>query len=175
METLVDSSVGQRKLSMLLLGVFSGIALLLASLGIYGVMSYSVAQRSRELGIRMALGARRTSVLGLVVRQGMALSLAGVAIGLAAAFGVTRLLSSQLFGVAATDPGTFATVAGSVDRRRAPCDAGAGDARDRAQGGSGGRAARRVVRRRPSHSDEILMDRRRMSRRRPRRVWHGRA
>jgi putative ABC transport system permease protein len=110
MTELVDSSVGQRKLSMVLLGVFSGIALLLASIGIYGVMSYSVAQRTRELGIRMALGAARPRVLALVVGQGMALAGAGVAIGLIAAFAVTRFLSSQLFGVGATDPSTFASV-----------------------------------------------------------------
>ncbi|MEP6491941.1 MAG: ABC transporter permease [bacterium] len=110
MEALVESSVGQRKLSMILLGVFSGIALLLASIGIYGVMSYSVAQRTRELGIRMALGAARSRVLGLVVWQGMALAAAGVAIGLVAAFALTRFLANQLFGVGATDPATFAIV-----------------------------------------------------------------
>ena len=110
MEQLVDSSVGQRKLSMILLGVFSGIALLLASIGIYGVMSYSVAQRTRELGIRMALGAARSRVLTLVVSQGMALAAAGVAIGLVAAFGLTRLLTTQLFGIGATDPLTFGVV-----------------------------------------------------------------
>src|SRR3569833_3259515 len=82
MEKLVDASVGQRKLSMILLGVFSAIEMLLASIGIYGVMSYSVTQRTRELGIRMALGAARVRVLALVVRQGMALAVAGVAIGL---------------------------------------------------------------------------------------------
>ena len=110
METLVDASVGQRKLSMILLGVFSAIALLLASIGIYGVMSYSVAQRTRELGIRMALGAARSQVLALVVGQGMALAATGVAIGLVAALSLTRFLSSQLFGVGATDPSTFALV-----------------------------------------------------------------
>jgi putative ABC transport system permease protein len=110
MDKLVESSVGQRKLSMILLGVFSGIAMLLASIGIYGVMSYSVTQRSRELGIRMALGAARGRVLALVVTQGMALAGAGIAIGLAAAFGLTRLLTSQLFGVGATDPATFTLV-----------------------------------------------------------------
>jgi ABC-type antimicrobial peptide transport system permease subunit len=110
MEQLVDASVGQRKLSMILLGVFSLIALLLASIGIYGVMSYSVAQRTRELGIRMALGAARPRVLGLVVGQGMVLASAGVVIGLAAAFGLTRLLTTQLYGVSATDPMTFVGV-----------------------------------------------------------------
>jgi len=110
MDKLVESSVGQRKLSMILLGVFSGIAMLLASIGIYGVMSYSVTQRSRELGIRMALGAARGRVLALVVGQGMALAGAGIVIGLAAAFGLTRLLTSQLFGVGATDPATFTLV-----------------------------------------------------------------
>ena len=110
MTQLVDSSVGQRKLSMILLGVFSGIALLLASIGIYGVMSYSVAQRTRELGIRMALGAARPRVLALVVGQGMVLAGIGVAIGLVAAFALTRFLTNQLFGVGATDPSTFALV-----------------------------------------------------------------
>jgi predicted permease len=110
MTQLVDSSVGQRKLSMILLGVFSGIALLLASIGIYGVMSYSVAQRTRELGIRMALGAARPRVLALVVSQGMVLAAVGVAIGLVAAFALTRFLTNQLFGVGATDPSTFALV-----------------------------------------------------------------
>jgi putative ABC transport system permease protein len=110
MEKLVDASVGQRKLSMILLGVFSGIAVLLASIGIYGVMSYSVTQRTRELGIRMALGAARSRVLALVVGQGMVLAGAGVAIGLLAATALTRFLSNQLYGVGATDPMTFTLV-----------------------------------------------------------------
>jgi predicted permease len=110
MERLVDASLGQRKLSMVLLGVFSAIAVVLASIGIYGVMSYSVTQRTRELGVRMALGAARHRVLGLVVRQGMALVAVGVVIGLLAAFALTRFLSSQLFGIAATDPMTFGLV-----------------------------------------------------------------
>jgi putative ABC transport system permease protein len=112
LEKMIDGSVGQRRLSMILLGLFSGIALLLASIGIYGVMSYSVAQRSRELGIRMALGAERGSVLRLVVGQGMGLAGLGVVIGLVAAFGLTRFLAAQLYGVGATDPTTFGTVAG---------------------------------------------------------------
>ncbi|HEY4133202.1 MAG TPA: FtsX-like permease family protein, partial [Gemmatimonadaceae bacterium] len=110
MEALVDSSVGQRRLSMILLEVFSIIAIVLASIGIYGVMSYSVTQRTRELGIRMALGAARSRVLALVVGQGMVLAGFGVAIGLVAALALTRFLSNQLFGIGATDPATFISV-----------------------------------------------------------------
>ena len=111
MEQRIEASVGQRRLSMLLLAVFSTIALVLASIGTYGVMAYSVAQRSRELGICMALGASRRGVLTLVLRQGMVLVLGGVAVGLLAAFALARLLTSQLYGVPATDPSTFGAVA----------------------------------------------------------------
>ncbi|MDQ3696885.1 MAG: ABC transporter permease, partial [Gemmatimonadota bacterium] len=111
MDDLLESSLGQRRLSMLLLGSFSALALVLASIGIYGVMSYMVTQRRREMGIRMALGAARGGVLALIVRQGMALALTGVAIGLAGSFALTRLLGSQLYAVEATDPATFALVA----------------------------------------------------------------
>ncbi|HEY7482707.1 MAG TPA: ABC transporter permease [Gemmatimonadales bacterium] len=111
MEELLSKSVGQRRLSMMLLSLFSGIALVLASIGIYGVMSYSVTQRSRELGVRIALGADRGAVLRLVLRQGMILALLGIGIGLGAALVLTRLIESQLYGVAATDPATFALVA----------------------------------------------------------------
>jgi len=104
--------VGQRRLSMMLLSLFSGIALVLASVGIYGVMSYSVTQRARELGVRIALGADRSDVLRLVLRQGMRLALAGIGIGLVAALALTRFIESQLYGVAATDPFTFVLVAG---------------------------------------------------------------
>jgi predicted permease len=110
MDDLLESSLGQRRLSMLLLGAFSAIALLLASIGIYGVLSYSVSQRARELGIRMALGAARGRVLRLVIGQGMALAVIGILIGLAAAFGLTRLLGTQLYSVTPTDPTTFALV-----------------------------------------------------------------
>jgi putative ABC transport system permease protein len=111
MDELLSKSVGQRRLSMMLLSLFSGIALVLASIGIYGVMSYSVTQRSRELGVRIALGADRGAVLRLVLRQGMKLALLGIGIGLGAALVLTRLIESQLYGVAATDPATFALMA----------------------------------------------------------------
>lgn len=110
LEVLVDNSMGQRRLSTVLLGVFAGLALLLASIGIYGVMSYTVAQRTRELGVRVALGASRQSVLGLVMRQGVTITLIGVVIGLGGAFALTRLIATQLFSVKATDPATFTTV-----------------------------------------------------------------
>jgi len=111
MDEMMEQAVGQRRLSMLLLGLFAGIALVLASVGIYGVMSYAVTQRSHELGVRMALGAARGNVLGLVMRQGMVLTLAGVALGVVGALALTRLIEGQLYQVPATDPLTFAAVA----------------------------------------------------------------
>ena len=111
MDQLVSTSLAQRQLNMVLFAAFSGIALILASVGIYGVMSYSVTQRTHEIGIRMALGAQQRGVLALVVRQGMSLALAGVGIGLVSAFALTRLMSSLLFGVSATDPLTFLAIA----------------------------------------------------------------
>jgi putative ABC transport system permease protein len=100
-----------RKFQAQLIGAFAVTALLLAALGLYGLMSYLVAQRMKEIGIRVALGARRRDVLKLVIRQGMAVALIGVSIGLAVALAVTRLMKSLLFGVTATDPATFAGVA----------------------------------------------------------------
>ena len=108
---MMDEALGQRKLSLYLLATFAGLALLLSAIGIYGVMSYDVTRRSQELGVRMALGAARSSVLGLVMRHGLALALTGIAIGLAGAWAVTRLLEAQLYGVTRTDPATFAAVA----------------------------------------------------------------
>jgi ABC-type antimicrobial peptide transport system permease subunit len=100
----------KRKFSMTLLTIFAGIAIALASIGLYGVMSYSVSQRTREMGIRMALGAQRRDVLQLVIRRGMLLTMVGIGLGLAGSFGLTRLISSLLFGVSATDIGTFGAV-----------------------------------------------------------------
>jgi putative ABC transport system permease protein len=110
MEHIVAGAVARQRFSMLLLAIFAGIALILAAVGIYGVMSYSVAQQTREIGIRMALGAQRSDVLKMTVKQGLRLVGFGLIIGLAAAFILTRVMASLLFGISATDPLTFISI-----------------------------------------------------------------
>jgi putative ABC transport system permease protein len=111
LEQIVSLSLAQDRFNTVLLGLFAGLGLVLAVIGIYGVVAYSVTQRTREIGIRVALGARSGDVLRLVVAQGMVPALIGVAIGLGGAYGLTRLLSSFLFGVTATDTVTFVATA----------------------------------------------------------------
>ena len=111
LDKVVANSVAQQRFAMILMGSFAVVAFVLAAVGLYGVMSYSVAQRTHEIGIRMALGAKQSDVLKMVVGQGATLTLAGVAIGLGAAFAVTRLMTSLLFEVTATDPLTFSVIA----------------------------------------------------------------
>jgi putative ABC transport system permease protein len=111
MERLMDQTTGPRRFSMLLLGMFSVLAAVLASVGLYGVMSYNVTQRAKELGVRLALGAASRDLVGLILEQGMRLALVGVGIGLVAAYALTRLMSTMLFNVSATDPLTFVAIA----------------------------------------------------------------
>ena len=110
LEQLLGESILVRRFFMLLLVVFALLALILAAVGIYGVMSYVVTQRTQEIGIRMALGAQASDVLKLIVRNGMTLAVMGILLGLAGAFALTRLLTGLLFGVTATDTATFAIV-----------------------------------------------------------------
>jgi ABC-type antimicrobial peptide transport system permease subunit len=99
-----------RQFNTLFLGGFAAIAFLLASIGVYGVTAYSVSQRTQEIGIRMALGAQRENVLGLVLRQGMTLAIVGIGLGVAGALGLTRVVRSLLFGITPTDPLTFGLI-----------------------------------------------------------------
>jgi putative ABC transport system permease protein len=108
MEELASRSIAAQRFNMLLLGSFAALGLVLAAIGIYGVMSYTVAQSTREIGIRMALGAQARGVLRLVTAQGMGLALIGMALGLAASLALTRLMEGLLFGVSTADPATFA-------------------------------------------------------------------
>src|SRR3954467_6130595 len=110
MEHIVAGAVARQRFSMLLLAIFAAVALVLAAVGIYGVMSYSVAQQTREIGIRMALGAQRGDVLKMTVKQGLKLVGIGLGIGLVSAFILTRVMASLLFGISATDPLTFLTI-----------------------------------------------------------------
>ncbi|MGH9594975.1 MAG: FtsX-like permease family protein, partial [Bryobacteraceae bacterium] len=107
----LSSTFSPRRFSAILVGIFAALALLLAAVGIYGVMSYTVGQRTQEIGIRMALGAQPQNVLRLILGRGTRLALAGILCGLAGAFALTRFISTLLFGVQADDPATFAAVA----------------------------------------------------------------
>jgi predicted permease len=111
MDEVVAGTLAPRRFSMILFGVFAGLALLLSSIGIYGVISYLVGQRTREIGIRVALGARRADVLRLVLGHGVRMALVGIAIGVAASLGLTQLMASMLYGVGPADPITFIGVA----------------------------------------------------------------
>jgi predicted permease len=111
MDELIDGSVGKPRLTTILLGLFAGVALLLAVVGIYGVIAYSVAQRTQELAIRQALGAERRDVLRLVLGQALGLALPGVALGIGGAFALTRVMEGLLFHVSATNPTTYVGVA----------------------------------------------------------------
>jgi putative ABC transport system permease protein len=110
MDEVVSRSTARESFNMLLLTIFGGVALVLAAIGVYGLMAYSVEQRTQEMGIRMALGADRAAIHKLVVWHGMRLTLVGVVLGICAAFGLTRLIASFLFGVKSWDPTVFVTV-----------------------------------------------------------------
>ena len=110
MDEVIVRSTARDSFNMMLLTIFGAVALVLAAIGIYGLMAYSVQQRTQEIGIRMALGADRSTIRKLVVWQGMRLAMVGVAVGIAAAFGLTRLIASFLFGVKSWDPLVFVTV-----------------------------------------------------------------
>jgi ABC-type antimicrobial peptide transport system permease subunit len=111
MESAISDSLAQRRFAMVLLAAFAALALLLASIGIYGVIAYIVGQRTQEIGIRMALGAHRLDVLRLMLWEGMRLALIGVVTGVVAGLALTQLMTNMLYGVSATDPLTFCGVA----------------------------------------------------------------
>jgi ABC-type antimicrobial peptide transport system permease subunit len=110
MEQRVQDSMARQRFAMTMLGGFAGFAMILAAIGIYGVMSFLVTQGTADIAIRMALGARRTAILSLVFQQGMRLAVVGIIVGLAGALGLTRMMNSLLFGVTPTDPFTFLSV-----------------------------------------------------------------
>jgi putative ABC transport system permease protein len=110
MEGVIGASVGQRRIVMLLAGLFAGVAPLLAAIGLYGVLAYLVAERTREIGVRIALGAQRGAVLGMIIRRGLTLTVMGAAAGLAGALALTRLMRSLLFQVTPSDPSTHGAV-----------------------------------------------------------------
>jgi ABC-type antimicrobial peptide transport system permease subunit len=111
MNEVIAASLARQRFSMILLDAFAAAALLLASVGLYGVISYLVGQRTQELGVRIALGAQRKDILGLILAHGLKMALGGVALGLVAALGLTRFLEKMLYGVGANDPATFTVIA----------------------------------------------------------------
>src|SRR5947207_88900 len=112
MESILSDSMAQRRFAMILLGAFAALAVMLACIGIYGVMAYLVSQRTQEVGIRIALGAQRSDVLAIVLRSGARLAVAGVGAGIVGAIALTRLMGSLLFEVSPTDPMVLACVCG---------------------------------------------------------------
>jgi ABC-type antimicrobial peptide transport system permease subunit len=110
MSEQIGTALAATRLASTLIAVFGVVALLLAALGLYGVMAYAVAQRTREIGVRMALGAQVSDVLKLIIKQGLRLTILGVALGLAVAYALTRLVGSFLYGVSPTDPSIFAII-----------------------------------------------------------------
>src|SRR4029078_5558321 len=110
MTALLSSQLAQPRFNMMLLGVFAGVAMILAAIGIYGVIAYSVTQRTKEIGIRMALGAQKEQMLRMVLRQSLILVLIGIGIGFLAALGVTRVMATLLYGVGVNDFSTYAVV-----------------------------------------------------------------
>ena len=136
---IVSDRTAQRRLAVMLITVFAAVALLLAAVGIYGVMSYAVAQRTQEIGIRMALGAERRDILRMVLRHGSLMAVTGIGLGLAVALGLARLITSLLFQVSATDPPTFSVVPVRADRGGPARVLHPGPARDARR--SAGRAA----------------------------------
>jgi putative ABC transport system permease protein len=111
MNEVIADSLSRRRFAMILLNAFAVVALVLSSIGLYGVISYLVGQSTYEVGIRLALGAQRKDVLLVVLSQGMKMTLGGVALGLLASLGLTRLLTKMVYGVSTTDPATFAVIA----------------------------------------------------------------
>lgn len=111
MDKIVSDSLSARRFAMILLGIFAALALILSSVGIYGVISYLVGQRTHEIGVRIALGARRTDVLNLILSQGAKLTLFGIVIGAVASLALTKLMARMLYGISASDPLTYIGVA----------------------------------------------------------------
>ena len=143
MEQWLSASAAQPRLNAVLVAVFACVAMLMAAIGVYGVLSYSVNQRTREIGLRMAMGAPRASVLRLIVREGMLVALAGIVAGLVGALGVSRVLASLLYGVPAARPGHLCGSGRGAGGGGAGGLRGAGVAR--IQGGPDGGAAMRIA------------------------------